>query len=123
MNIGIKIKELRKQKGITQTELSKVLGVGKTTISNYETGYSTPDSLIIQRLSEFFNVSTDFLIKNSEQVISCNSKYNKTKNVLDISDLDEDSVKELLHYKELLLLKQEVDKNKDEISICLTKNA
>lgn len=121
MNIGIKIKELRKQKGITQTELSKVLGVGKTTISNYETGYSTPDSLIIQRLSEFFNVSTDFLIKNSEQ-ISCNQST-INKKMLDISDLDEDSIKELLHYKELLLLKQEVDKNKDEISICLTKNA
>lgn len=53
---------LRKEKGLSQAELAEKLGVRKTTISNYETGYSTPDRRMLLLLAELFDVSVDFLL-------------------------------------------------------------
>ena len=41
-----RLKELRKSYNLTQAELGKILGVGKTTISMYETGNSTPSEIL-----------------------------------------------------------------------------
>lgn len=63
MNIlGQRIKALRNDKKVSQSELGDYLSVGKTTISNYETGYSAPDNEVLARLSKFFSVSTDYLL-------------------------------------------------------------
>ena len=66
LSLGKKIRELRKEKDVSQTTLGKHLGVGKTTISNYETGYSTPDNEVLIKLAKYFNVSVDYLLGNSE---------------------------------------------------------
>ena len=47
-----RLKELRKSYNLTQAELGKILGVGKTTISMYETGNSTPSDDIKVKISE-----------------------------------------------------------------------
>ncbi|TDX29133.1 putative transcriptional regulator [Modicisalibacter xianhensis] len=39
----MKLKELREKACLTQTELGKATGLGQTAISNYESGYRTPD--------------------------------------------------------------------------------
>ena len=65
-SLGDRIRKLRNEKDISQSTLGKYLGVGKTTISNYETGYSTPDNEILAKLSSFFNVSTDYLLGVSD---------------------------------------------------------
>lgn len=63
MNVlGDRIKESRTLKNISQTDLGKHVGVGKTTISNYETGYSSPDPDTLSRISEYLNVSSDYLL-------------------------------------------------------------
>jgi transcriptional regulator with XRE-family HTH domain len=74
-NLGDRIKELRTEKKVSQTVLGKHIGVGKTTISNYETGYSMPDNETLTKIANFFNVSTDYLlgrtdIRNSADRIS-----------------------------------------------------
>lgn len=56
------LKSLRKQKKITQDELASMLDVGKTTVSNYETGYSSPDKDTIIKMAGVFNVSIDYLL-------------------------------------------------------------
>lgn len=73
-NIGKKILQLRKAKNINQEELGSFLGVGKSTISNYETGYSTPDIETVTRLAAYFNVTTDELLgyKVNEAGSTCN---------------------------------------------------
>ena len=60
--VGKRLKKLRNEYKLTQTQLGEKLGVGKTTISNYETGNSFPDNDMLIRLSEIFNVSTDYLL-------------------------------------------------------------
>ena len=56
------LKKLRKANNITQTELAQQMEVSLTTVSNWETGYSKPDVEQLKKISEFFNVSTDFLL-------------------------------------------------------------
>lgn len=61
-NLGINLKKLRKSKGLNQDELAQILGVGKTTVSNYETGYTTPPSAMLRQLAAFFSVTVDQLL-------------------------------------------------------------
>ena len=58
------LKKLRKNKGITQAELGKVLGVSPSTIGMYEQGRRTPDKNSLLALARFFNVTTDYLLGN-----------------------------------------------------------
>ena len=57
-----KLRALRKARGLSQTELARVLHYGYTAIGNYECGRNEPclDDLI--RLADFFEVTTDELL-------------------------------------------------------------
>ncbi|MGL5382785.1 MAG: XRE family transcriptional regulator [Culicoidibacterales bacterium] len=57
-----KIKTLRMQHNLKQTELAEKLNLSKQSISNYETGYATPSVDILTALSKIFSVSTDYLL-------------------------------------------------------------
>ncbi|WP_239449906.1 helix-turn-helix transcriptional regulator [Lactococcus lactis] len=57
--VGNKIKEQRIFLGLTQEELAKKVGVGKTTISNYEVGLRSPKKPQMIKLSEVFGISID----------------------------------------------------------------
>lgn len=56
------IAALRKKMGVSQSDLAEKLGVRKTTISNYETGYSVPDHKMLIKISDVFGVSVDSLL-------------------------------------------------------------
>ena len=59
---AIRVKELRKQKRLSQTELGEVLGLTHKSISTIESGVrgNTIEKLIL--LAKFFDVSTDYLL-------------------------------------------------------------
>ena len=59
---GKRLRQLRREYNMTQADLGEKLGVGKTTISNYETGNSYPDNENILKLSKIFEVTTDYLL-------------------------------------------------------------
>lgn len=61
--IGVKIKELRENKKMTQTDLAKVLGFKTyTTVSKWEAGENYPKGKDLKRLAEFFEVTSDYLL-------------------------------------------------------------
>lgn len=60
--IGERLRELRTEQGLTQTDLASKVGVTTTIISNIERGYSGAKSSIIDSLAEYFNVPTDYLL-------------------------------------------------------------
>ena len=68
MNIGLKILELRKKKGIKQEDLAAELGVTATAVSKWENGYTLPDILMLCALADFFCVTTDDLLGRNTQV-------------------------------------------------------
>lgn len=59
-----RIRELRKQNDMTMKQLGEKLGLGESTISQYETGKREPDIKTLLKISECFNVSVDYLLGN-----------------------------------------------------------
>ncbi|MBQ7372849.1 MAG: helix-turn-helix transcriptional regulator [Blautia sp.] len=55
--IGNFLKELRRQKGITQEQLAEELGVSGRTVSRWETGSNMPDISLLIEISEFYDMS------------------------------------------------------------------
>ena len=60
-----RIKELRKQYDLTQQQLADAIGVRKTTICNYEKGYSTPTYETRQKLSKYFKLESSYFIPDA----------------------------------------------------------
>lgn len=65
--IGNTIRELRKEKKMSQSELGKFIGVSQTTVTAWETGRAEPSSTFISKLADLFNVSTDYLLGRSDK--------------------------------------------------------
>jgi transcriptional regulator with XRE-family HTH domain len=57
-----RIRELRKKKGISQTQLGHEIGFSPKSISMIESGQNKPTVQQIEELSKFFNVSADYLL-------------------------------------------------------------
>lgn len=66
MAISDRILELRKIKGISQEELAENIGVSRQAVSKWESEQSVPDLEKIISLSNYFNVTTDYLLKGIE---------------------------------------------------------
>lgn len=64
---GTRLKELRTASNITQEELAKRIGVSRSAISMYEKGVREPEFDILEKLADFFNVDTDYLIGKSDK--------------------------------------------------------
>lgn len=69
------LKRYRKEKGITQIRLSIAAEVSQETISAYESGKALPSAETLIKLSDFLNVSIDFLLDRTD-----NPLINKTIN-------------------------------------------
>lgn len=57
-----RLKELREQKNLTQAQLSKFLNISASTIGMYEQGRRFPDENLLKHISQYFNVSIDYLL-------------------------------------------------------------
>lgn len=68
MNMADRIQHLRKSKGISQEELADRVGVSRQAVSKWESEQSTPDIEKVILLSDFFGVTTDYLLKGIEPV-------------------------------------------------------
>ena len=62
INIGKFIAELRKEKGLTQEQLGKKIGVTNKTVSRWETGVYLPPADALLALGELFNVSVNEIL-------------------------------------------------------------
>lgn len=76
MILADKIIMLRKQSGWSQEELAEKLGVSRQSVSKWESSMSMPDMDRILKLSQIFEVSTDYLLKDEIEEID-------TANVMD----------------------------------------
>ena len=62
MLFSTKLKDLRKEKGLTQTELGKQTGIPRSTIANWEQDRCEPSLQDLATISSFFNVTGNYLI-------------------------------------------------------------
>lgn len=61
-----RLKELRTQRGLTQSQIGELLGVSCVTIARYEAGEREPSNAKLTTLANFFDVSVDYLMGREE---------------------------------------------------------
>lgn len=66
MNIADRIQNLRKAKGISQEELADKIGVSRQSVSKWESEQSVPDVDRVIAMSDYFEVTTDYILKGIE---------------------------------------------------------
>lgn len=84
VNFGDKLRALRTNAGMTQTELANRLGITKSVVSYYELQERTPSPDVLIRLAGIFRVTTDYLLGIDH------------KKMIDVSDLSDEDIKFLL---------------------------
>ena len=68
INFKERLKELRTERNITQQELGKLVNMSKMAISHWEKGHSEPSISQLIILSNYFEVSVDYLIGKNEGI-------------------------------------------------------
>ncbi|MCK6164624.1 MULTISPECIES: helix-turn-helix domain-containing protein [Bacillus] len=78
-----RIKKRRIQLGLTQTQLAEKVNTKKTTISNYETGYSTPSTEMLSDLAGVLQTTADYLLGRTN-----NPSFDENETINEIDDPD-----------------------------------
>lgn len=68
MDIGTRLRKLREEKELSQAEVAKLIGVGRTTYLKYESGENRPTRKL-KELSQLFGVSMDYILGNSNSLL------------------------------------------------------
>ena len=99
-----RLKGLRKERGLTQEELSKFSGVSFPTISRYEKGHrDEPKLTILKSLANFFEVSIDYLVGD---VDIRDTNFTSSEIARIFKELDDDGKKILMDLAKNLLKKE-----------------
>ncbi|WP_142247960.1 helix-turn-helix domain-containing protein [Alkalihalobacterium alkalinitrilicum] len=64
---GDRLAKLRTDKKLTQSDFASKLGIPRSTYSNYENGKRQPDFETLQKIADFFEVTTDYLLGRSDK--------------------------------------------------------
>ena len=64
--IDMRLRELRKQRGISQLKLAMDLNMNQNSISRYETGEREADYQTLIALADYFHVSLDYLLERTD---------------------------------------------------------
>lgn len=62
----VRLKEIRKSKGISQLKLAMDLNTNQNTISRYETGEREPGINELIKIADYFNISIDYLLERTD---------------------------------------------------------
>ncbi len=62
MSLGDRLRSAREEKGWKQTYVAKMLGITSQSLSNYERGDRDPDTSLLARLADLYDVTTDYLL-------------------------------------------------------------
>lgn len=66
---GRKLKELRLEKNINQSELGKIIGISPSTVGMYEREQRFPDKDILLKIADYFEVTVDYLLGRTDEKI------------------------------------------------------
>lgn len=78
IKIGIFLKELRKEKGLTQEKLAEVLNVSSRTVSRWETGSNMPDISMLVEIADFYDVSIPEIVQGERESENMNKETKET---------------------------------------------
>ena len=91
--IGSFLKELRKEKGITQEQFAEILGVSGRTVSRWETGNNMPDISLLVHIAEYFEVSIPEIINGERKSENMNEEVREVAETLsDYASAEKESI-------------------------------
>lgn len=99
MSFGNKIIELRKMRGLSQTDLGKVVGVHKNVLGKYERDEVKPSIEIATQLAKALDVSLDYLVGNTDT----NINPSLLEKLTTLQGLEEDIQSHIIYALEALL--------------------
>ena len=107
--------KLRTSSNLTQNAIAEKLGISRSTIGMYETGAREPDFETLEKIADYFNVDTDFLLGRTNQTTMLPEtvgKYSKTRE-LDIiyEQLSSHNQRKVLTYSKNLLSTQQMEED------------
>ncbi len=113
-----KLKTLRLEKEWSQSQLAERLGTDRMRISTYERGKVVPETRLLIKIAEVFNVSLDYLVFDNEHEGPANidvKDRNLLKNIERLDKLDEKSRRIVNEMIDLLVVKDNIKQlvNKD----------
>ena len=62
MKLTKRLEELRIEKGVSQTQVAKDIGISKSAYNYYENGIKEPTASVLIKLADYFNVCIDYLV-------------------------------------------------------------
>ncbi len=88
MKFGEKVRKLRKEKGLTQSELAEELKITLRTVQNYESGAVHPKSReTYYRLADIFDVDSNYLMTEDEEIIRDAYEKGGSRSAADVEEL------------------------------------
>ncbi len=85
MNLADRIQHLRKTKGLSQEELADKIGVSRQSVSKWESEQTSPDLENVILMSDYFEVTTDYLLKGIEPTVNDNQEEKPNANIFAIT--------------------------------------
>ncbi|SJZ59855.1 XRE family transcriptional regulator [Anaerorhabdus furcosa] len=98
--IGETIKKLRESMSLSQDELGEILEVSGKTISSWEISRTEPNMGYVQKLSNYFNVSMDYLIYGKNSSVDSDVSFDDFRFALygEVKDLTEEQKQDVLDF-------------------------
>lgn len=83
MNFRTRLKQLRMEKQLNQTDLGSALNLATSTISMYENGKREPDFETLETIADYFNVDIDYLLGKTDKITRIEfDDYSDVKNLI-----------------------------------------
>lgn len=94
--IGIFLKTIRKEKGLTQEQLAEILSVSGRTVSRWETGINMPDLSILIQIADYYDIEINDILGEERKSGNVNSDLKETLNkVADYASIEKEQAKKI----------------------------
>ncbi len=107
--IGARLRQLRKERGMSQQSLATQLKLARTTLTMYETDQREPDHHTLHRIADLFQVSTDYLLGRTDDPTPPRAAHDDTVETEaahrtddPMADLPEEARRSLLEFQEYI---------------------
>ncbi len=109
-----RLKELRLEKGLLQSDIAKIIDKSDRIVGFYETGERDMSTDTLSKLADFFNVSIDYLLGKSDirNSIDVNNVSFANHNGIDTAGLNKEEIDEIKKQVEYMRWKKEQEKKK-----------
>ena len=107
MKYGDRLRMLRDKVGLSQKDLTDRLSINRSTYARYETSSTQPDYDTLNKLADFFGVTTDYLLGRSDQKTSSDDYEIETIAAHhDGEEWTEEELEEIARFKEFVRMKR-----------------